>query len=101
MLQPRIPDGGGRGGICGAIGSLDNLLHPAIQNGCVIQEPSLLPRGSQLYFSQLRDSSLPPPDLPEGTDREDGFLAHLGTRYFIRWDPDPSPEPNTNKSEKL
>ena len=51
----------------------------------MLLESALLPRGSQLYFPQLRDCPLPAPDLPEGADGEDGELAHPGARYLSRY----------------
>ena len=87
LAQPRLPDGGGGGGVRRAVGDSHLLLPPTLQDGRLLQGSALLPRGHQLHLPQLRDRSLPPPDLPEGPDSQDGLLADTGARYFTRYDP--------------
>ena len=44
-LQPGVPHGGGRGGVCRAARDPHLLLPEALQDGGLLQEPALLPRG--------------------------------------------------------
>ena len=44
-LQPGVPHGGGRGGVCRAARDPHLLLPAALQDGGLLQEPALLPRG--------------------------------------------------------
>ena len=83
-LQPGVPHGGGRGGVCRAARDPHLLLPEALQDGGLLQEPALLPRGHQLHLPQLGDGSLPAPDLPQGADCPHGLLADPGARYFSR-----------------
>ena len=78
--------GRGGGGVRRAVGDSHLLLPPTLQDGRLLQGSALLPRGHQLHVPQLRDRSLPPPDLPEGPDSQDGLLADTGARYFTRYD---------------
>ncbi len=66
--------------------NLDLLLSSPLQDGRQQQEPAVHPRGHQLDLPELWDSPLPPPDLSQGSDREDGVLAHPGLGYVSRWE---------------
>lgn len=82
----RLPHGRGGGGVHGADGGAGLLLPATIQNGGLVEEAAMLPRGRQLDISQQRDCAVPPPDLPEGADLEARKLAHprLGRPLQVR-----------------
>jgi hypothetical protein len=52
------------------------VLLETLQNGRILEATTLLARGRQFNFPQLRDRALSPPDLPQGVDVAARVLAN-------------------------
>lgn len=74
--QPRVPDGGGRGGVHGADGGAGVVFPAPIPHGGQLKKAAVLARGRQLDLPEQRNRPVFAPDLPQGAHLAHGELAH-------------------------
>lgn len=64
-------------------------MFPAtIQNGGELEEATMHARGRELHLPEQRDGAVPPPDLLQGADFQNGVVANPRIR-FVRLVQDP------------